>query len=165
MSRDHCVSGSRIRPTAAEVIADGPTRILEIKLWGGMPDWLAEALEGISPAPNFSKFRMGMMAMAQQVGLLTPFRSLELSCDTVLNVGTCDTEYACVYQHNLAWSSPTTPLTPEVNPRSYLPDNGPIQVEDHGDFIRTVQPTGQHDHEIDSHDHGTFSGNEREKVP
>ncbi|HSH15563.1 MAG TPA: DUF1552 domain-containing protein, partial [Verrucomicrobiae bacterium] len=25
--------------------------------------------------------------MAQQIGLLTPFRSLELSCDTVLNVG------------------------------------------------------------------------------
>jgi len=36
----------------------------------------------------------------------------------VLNVGTCDTEYACVYQHNLAWSTPTTPLTPEVNPRA-----------------------------------------------
>jgi hypothetical protein len=62
------VSGSHIRPTADEVIADGPTRILEIKLWGGRPDWLAEALEGISPAPNFSKFRMGMMAMAQKVG-------------------------------------------------------------------------------------------------
>jgi hypothetical protein len=56
--------------------------------------------------------------MAQRIGLLTPFRSLELSCDTVLNVGTCDTEYACVYQHNLAWSTPTMPLTPEVNPRA-----------------------------------------------
>ena len=55
--------------------------------------------------------------MAQQIGLLTPFRSLELSCDTVLNVGTCDTDYSCIYQHNLAWSSPTTPLTPEVSPR------------------------------------------------
>ena len=69
---------------------------------------------------NGADFHAGVSAdqiMAQQVGLLTPFRSLELSCDTVLNVGTCDTEYACVYQHNLAWSSPTTPLTPEVNPR------------------------------------------------
>jgi hypothetical protein len=69
---------------------------------------------------NGADFRAGVSAdqiMAQQIGLLTPFRSLELSCDTVLNVGTCDTEYACVYQHNLAWSSPTTPLTPEVNPR------------------------------------------------
>jgi hypothetical protein len=69
---------------------------------------------------NGADFRAGVSAdqvMAQQIGLLTPFRSLELSCDTVLNVGTCDTDYACVYQHNLAWSSPTMPLTPEVNPR------------------------------------------------
>jgi hypothetical protein len=55
--------------------------------------------------------------MAQQVGLVAPFRSLELSCDSIRNVGACDTGYACVYQHNLAWSSPTTPVTPEVNPR------------------------------------------------
>lgn len=69
---------------------------------------------------NGADFRAGVSAdqiMAREVGLATPFRSLELSCDTILNVGTCDTDYACVYQHNLAWSSPTTPLTPEVNPR------------------------------------------------
>lgn len=69
---------------------------------------------------NGADFHAGVSAdqiMAHQVGLLTPFRSLELSCDTILNVGACDTDYACVYQHNLAWSSPTTPLTPEVNPR------------------------------------------------
>ena len=70
---------------------------------------------------NGADFQAGVsidQIMAQQIGLITPFRSLELSCDTVLNVGTCDTEYACVYQHNLAWSSPTTPLTPEVSPRA-----------------------------------------------
>jgi hypothetical protein len=69
---------------------------------------------------NGADFHAGVSAdqiMAQQVGLLTPFRSLELSCDTILNVGGCDTDYACIYQHNLAWSSATTPLTPEVNPR------------------------------------------------
>jgi hypothetical protein len=69
---------------------------------------------------NGADFHAGVSAdqiMAQQVGLLTPFRSLELSCDTILNVGGCDTDYACIYQHNLAWSSPTTPLTPEINPR------------------------------------------------
>ncbi len=69
---------------------------------------------------NGADFQAGVSAdqvMAQQVGLLTPFRSLEISCDVVLNVGACDTDYSCVYQHNLAWSSPTTPLTPEVDPR------------------------------------------------
>ena len=70
---------------------------------------------------NGADFHAGVsidQVMARQIGLLTPFRSLEISCDTVLNVGTCDTEYACVYQHNLSWSTPTTPLTPEVNPRA-----------------------------------------------
>ncbi len=69
---------------------------------------------------NGADYHAGVSAdqiMARQVGLLTPFRSLELSCDTILNVGGCDTDYACIYQHNLAWSSPTTPLTPEINPR------------------------------------------------
>ena len=72
---------------------------------------------------NGADFHAGISAdqvMAQQIGLLTPFRSLELSCDIVLNTGACDTDYACVYQHNLAWSSPTTPLTPEVNPAALV---------------------------------------------
>jgi hypothetical protein len=70
---------------------------------------------------NGADFHAGVsidQVMAQQIGLLTPYRSLELSCDKVLNVGACDTDYACVYQHNLAWSTPTTPLTPEVSPRA-----------------------------------------------
>jgi len=55
--------------------------------------------------------------MAKQVGLVAPFRSLELSCDSIRNFGACDTGYSCVYQHNFSWSSPTTPVTPEINPR------------------------------------------------
>jgi Protein of unknown function (DUF1552) len=67
-----------------------------------------------------SDFRAGVSAdqiMAQQIGLLTPFRSLELSCDSIQNAGTCDTGYSCVYQHNLSWSGPTSPMTPEIDPR------------------------------------------------
>jgi len=69
---------------------------------------------------NGADFHAGIsidQVMAQQIGLLTPFRSLEITCDVVLNTGSCDTDYACVYQHNLAWSGPTTPMTPEVDPR------------------------------------------------
>jgi len=55
--------------------------------------------------------------IAKNVGYLTPYPSLEISCDTVRNAGDCDTGYSCIYEHNLAWSSPTTPVTPEVNPR------------------------------------------------
>jgi hypothetical protein len=55
--------------------------------------------------------------IAKSIGYVTPYPSLEISCDTIRNAGACDTGYACIYEHNLAWSSPTTPLTPEVNPR------------------------------------------------
>lgn len=55
--------------------------------------------------------------VAQQVGAQTRFASLELSCDGVRKSGNCDSGYSCAYQFNLAWSSPTTPVAPEPNPR------------------------------------------------
>lgn len=54
---------------------------------------------------------------AQAVGHLTRFPSLELTCDEIHNSGSCDSGYACAYQYNLSWSSPTTPVTPEPNPQ------------------------------------------------
>lgn len=54
---------------------------------------------------------------AQHYGHLTRLPSLELSCDAIRNSGSCDSGYACAYQYNLSWSSPTTPVTPEPNPR------------------------------------------------
>ena len=56
-------------------------------------------------------------AAAQKLGHLTRFPSLELSSDVVRNSGSCDSGYACAYQYNLAWSSSTTPVSPEPNPR------------------------------------------------
>ena len=43
--------------------------------------------------------------------------SLEMSMDLLSIVGQCDNGYACVYQNNLSWSSPTTPLPSEAHPR------------------------------------------------
>lgn len=43
--------------------------------------------------------------------------SLELAMDLLTAVGQCDNGYACVYQNNLSWSSPTTPLPAEAHPR------------------------------------------------
>ena len=54
---------------------------------------------------------------AQQVGQQTVLPSLELSMDLLQTVGQCDNGYACVYQNNLSWSSPTTPLPSEAHPR------------------------------------------------
>jgi len=54
---------------------------------------------------------------AQRIGQQTRVPSLELSMDLLTNVGQCDNGYACVYQNNLSWSSPTTPLPSEAHPR------------------------------------------------
>ena len=54
---------------------------------------------------------------AQQIGQDTQLRSLELSMDLMDMVGQCDNGYACVYQNNLSWSSPTSPLPAEAHPR------------------------------------------------
>ncbi len=54
---------------------------------------------------------------AKQIGQETKLPSLELSMDLAQMVGQCDNGYACVYQNNLSWSSPTTPLPSEAHPR------------------------------------------------
>lgn len=40
--------------------------------------------------------------MAQKIGQLTRFPSLELTCDSVRKSGNCDSGYSCAYQYNLA---------------------------------------------------------------
>ena len=54
---------------------------------------------------------------AKEIGQGTQLPSLELGMDLLEIVGQCDDGYACVYQNNLSWSSPTTPLPYEAHPR------------------------------------------------
>jgi hypothetical protein len=54
---------------------------------------------------------------AQHLGKDSRLPSLELAMDLLTTVGQCDNGYACVYQNNLSWSSPTTPLPAEAHPR------------------------------------------------
>src|SRR5882672_3300124 len=54
---------------------------------------------------------------AKQIGQETQLPSLELAMDLLQLVGQCDNGYSCVYQNNLSWSSPTTPLPAEAHPR------------------------------------------------
>ena len=67
-----------------------------------------------------SDYRLGTTVdqiAAKQIGQHTQLPSLELSMDMLSTVGQCDNGYACVYQNNLSWSSPTTPLPAEAHPR------------------------------------------------
>lgn len=54
---------------------------------------------------------------AQRIGKETALPSMELAMDLLTTVGNCDNGFACVYQNNLSWSSPTTPLPSEAHPR------------------------------------------------
>lgn len=54
---------------------------------------------------------------AKRLGRQTQLPSLELAMDLLNNAGQCDNGYACVYQNNLSWSTPSTPLPAEAHPR------------------------------------------------
>lgn len=54
---------------------------------------------------------------AKHIGRATQLPSLEMSMDLMQTVGQCDNGYACVYQNNLSWADPTTPLPAEAHPR------------------------------------------------
>lgn len=77
-------------------------------------------LTGVRLRKSATDIRAGVsidQALAKAYGHLTRFSSLEFSCDNGPRSGACDSGYSCAYQFNLAWSSPTTPKTPESNPR------------------------------------------------
>ena len=54
---------------------------------------------------------------AKQIGKETRLPSLELAVDLTTPIGACDGGMSCVYENSLSWSSPTTPLPSEANPR------------------------------------------------
>ena len=77
-------------------------------------------LTGVRLKKSATDIRAGIsidQAIAREIGHLTRFPSLELSSDATRSSGACDSGYACAYQFNLSWSSATTPVAPESNPR------------------------------------------------
>lgn len=77
-------------------------------------------LTGVRLKKSASDIRAGVsidQAIARSIGHLTRFPSLELSSDAIRTSGACDSGYACAYQFNLSWSSATTPVAAESNPR------------------------------------------------
>jgi hypothetical protein len=77
-------------------------------------------LTGVRINKSATDVRAGVsidQVMAKQIGHLTRFPSLELTCDVNRPSGGCDSGYSCAYQYNISWQSATTPMTPENNPR------------------------------------------------
>ncbi len=77
-------------------------------------------LSGVRAKKSATDIHLGVsidQTMARQVGHLTRLPSLELTCDDTRRSSACDSDYACAYQYNISWSSATTPVTAEGNPR------------------------------------------------
>jgi hypothetical protein len=55
--------------------------------------------------------------IAQQVGHLTPLPSLELSIEPATTYVDTNVGYTSLYGSHISWSTPTTPVTREVNPQ------------------------------------------------
>jgi hypothetical protein len=56
--------------------------------------------------------------IARKIGQETPLPSLELATEDFTGyIGGCDTQYSCAYMNTISWSSATTPVPMEINPR------------------------------------------------
>jgi uncharacterized protein DUF1552 len=57
--------------------------------------------------------------VAKQIGQDTPLPSLEVATEDFTGyVGACSPGFSCAYLNTISWSSPTTPLPMEINPRT-----------------------------------------------
>ncbi len=77
-------------------------------------------LTGVRLNKSATNIRAGVsidQIIARHVGHLTRFPSFELVTDSGRKSGACDSGYSCAYQYNLSWSSSTTPIPSESNPR------------------------------------------------
>lgn len=78
-------------------------------------------LTGAQPRKtNGENIRSGIsvdQVAAQAAGHATRFPSLELGCEAGRSAGNCDSGYSCAYSSNVSWSSESTPLAKETNPR------------------------------------------------
>ncbi len=78
-------------------------------------------LTGVHPKKTEVSILAGVSAdqiAARELAKHTVLPSLELGLEDVRLVGGCDSGYSCAYSNTLCWSSPTTPLPYENNPRA-----------------------------------------------
>jgi hypothetical protein len=111
--------------SALEPVKQHVTAITNLELQNSYPGTHATSNSGFLSAAKAKRtestdYYLGTTVdqiAAQQIGRETQLSSLEMSMDLLSVVGQCDNGYACVYQNNLSWSSPTTPLPAEAHPR------------------------------------------------
>ena len=130
ISRWTPAGGARIKelsPTLRSLapVADQITVITNLELKNSYPGTHATSNAGFLSAAKAkwtesTDYYLGTTVdqiAAKHIGQETQLPSLEMAMDLLQMVGQCDNGYACVYQNNLSWSSPTTPLPAEAHPR------------------------------------------------
>jgi hypothetical protein len=111
--------------TALEPLKEHVTVLSNLELRNAYPgthatsnsSFLSAARAKLTESADYYLGTTADQVAAQQIGRNTQLPSLELSMDLMSLAGQCDNGYACVYQNNLSWSSPTTPLPSEAHPR------------------------------------------------
>jgi len=80
----------------------------------------AVLLSGMRPKRSTVSPYLGVtidQLVAQKFGRDTILSSIQLGVEDVGNFGNCNWGYSCAYSNSISWSTPTTPLPTEVNPR------------------------------------------------
>ena len=78
-------------------------------------------LTGVRINKSATVLRAGVsidQVIANRIGHLTRFPSLELASDPRRQATGCDSGYSCAYQYNISWKSEATPMATEHNPRA-----------------------------------------------
>jgi hypothetical protein len=78
-------------------------------------------LTGVQPRKSAVDIQVGISCdqiVANKIGHLTRFPSLEVGIEDARQAGDCDSGYSCAYTNNLAWRSETQPLPPILDPRA-----------------------------------------------
>jgi hypothetical protein len=80
--------------------------------------WLSGAIAKKTEGQDFHLGQTIDQVIARQIGGDTPFPSLEVATENLDGyVGGCSPGYACAYMNTISWSSETTPVPMEINPR------------------------------------------------
>jgi hypothetical protein len=80
--------------------------------------WLSGALPKKTFAEDVYSGETVDQVIARKIGQETSLPSLELATEDFTGyIGGCDTQYSCAYMNTISWSSATTPVPMEINPR------------------------------------------------
>ena len=79
--------------------------------------WLSGVLPKRTEGADIEAGKTVDQYAADVLGKDTSLRSLQLTTDSNFTVGNCENGYSCTYQNSTSWSSPTTPLPHERDPR------------------------------------------------